>query len=435
MKLMRRALCIITAILLMAGTASASPAVLTEVATSFSVSSSLTLEGEAGCVIDANTGNVLYSQNADEILYPASITKLMTALLVLENCELDEVVTFSYDAVNSIEWDSSNIGALVGEEMTVEQCLYALLLESANEVANALAEHVAGSMEDFAEMMNERAAELGCTNTHFTNASGLHDDDHYTTAYDMCLILMALKDNETFITISSADSYTIPPTNMYSSSRYLEQLNKLFYASAYTYEYAVAGKLGYTPEAGNTLATYAVKDDTELICVVLLTDWTHYSDTIAMLDYCFENYTGYDLTGTYLADEILDLASEASGVSTEYLSLSSDNIVLIPAGADLADVTVTYSGRADNVITVTYTYGNVTVGTGTITVNVPETEAETDAAASSDLSAETGTGSSDSLRMFIYIDVIAAAVILLVIFLIVRRRRRRRRRKRNSRRR
>ena len=146
---------------------------------------------ESAVLMEADTGALLYSKNIDEPLYPASTTKIMTALLVVENCQMDEIVTFSDEAIDNTEWGSSRIGIKKGEQLTVEQCLYGLLLGSANEVAYGLAEHVGGDLETFVGMMNDKAAALGCTNTHFANASGLPDPDHYVSALDLATIARA----------------------------------------------------------------------------------------------------------------------------------------------------------------------------------------------------------------------------------------------------
>ena len=168
--------------------------------------------------MEQETGTILYSKNMDDQHYPASITKIMTALLVLENCDLDETVTFSAEAVYGTELGSSSIARDVGEEMTVEQTLYGMMLESANECAYALGEHVAGDIPTFVDMMNERAKELGCTNTHFNNTNGLPDEEHYTSAHDMALIARAAYAIPKFAEIVGTKNYTIPPTNKHEDS-------------------------------------------------------------------------------------------------------------------------------------------------------------------------------------------------------------------------
>ena len=156
------------------------------------------VECDAAICFDANTGTVLYGKNIDKQEYPASITKIMTVLLALENGNLDDTVTFSENAVYSIEYGSAHLGLTEGEELTLEQCLYGIMLASANEISNAVAEHIGGSVENFANMMNEKAAQLGCVNTHFVNPNGLHDENHYTCAYDMALITQEAMKYEKF---------------------------------------------------------------------------------------------------------------------------------------------------------------------------------------------------------------------------------------------
>ena len=165
------------------------------------------IASEAGLLLEPQSGTILFAKNATDAHYPASTTKLMTALLTLEHCSLDEVVTFSSSAVLTLEPGSSHIGLRVGEQLTVKDSLYGLLLPSANEVANGLAEHVAGSTDAFAAMMNERAAQLGAVNTHFSNPHGLHDDTHYTCAYDLALIMKACIQIPSFVEIDSAPTY------------------------------------------------------------------------------------------------------------------------------------------------------------------------------------------------------------------------------------
>lgn len=149
------------------------------------------LVAETAVMIDASTGSVLFDKKCHQKMYPASITKIMTALLTIENCNLDDTVTFSQSAIDTLEPEAANIGAVVGEEMSVKDCLYALMLQSANEVASALAEHVSGSIEEFAKLMNKRAKQAGANDAHFANACGLFNKKHYVTAYDMAKIMQA----------------------------------------------------------------------------------------------------------------------------------------------------------------------------------------------------------------------------------------------------
>ena len=171
------------------------------------------IEAEAGAVMDVDTGTMLFGQNSHVEYYPASITKILTAFVVLEHADLTDTVTYSDKAMNSVEADSGNKLSLVaGDTMTVEDCLYALLLASVNQAANALAEHVAGSIPDFVDMMNAKIAELGCTESHFANPSGLNNDDQVVTAFDMTKIAAAAYSNPKLLEISSAKSWKVGAT-------------------------------------------------------------------------------------------------------------------------------------------------------------------------------------------------------------------------------
>ena len=219
----------------------------------------------------------------------ASITKLMTALLVLEHCSLSDTVTFSQSAVTNLESGAVTLGVKAGDQFTIEQCLYGLLLKSANEIANGLAEHVSGSVSSFADLMNQKAASLGCTGTHFVNPNGLNDPNHYTTARDMALIAEAAFENPTLCRIASTVNYDFPATASVPSVRKLTMGHKMVNPNnkEYYYEGIVGGKTGYTSLAGNTLVTCVERNGTRLIAVILKSRQTHYADTKALLDYGF----------------------------------------------------------------------------------------------------------------------------------------------------
>lgn len=252
---------------------------------------------KSAILIDATTGAILYEKKQDTKRYPASITKLMTILLALEHSSIDEKVTFSHNAIWGIERGSSNIGITEGEILTMEQCLYGIMLESANEVCLAVAEHISGSVEEFAKLMNKRAKELGCKNTNFTNPNGLPDESHYTTAYDMALITKAVLDYDLFRTVASTRNYMIPKTNLKKEKRPLWNHHKMIkypQSSIYGYDGTQGGKTGYTTVARGTLVTYAKRGDLELICVVLKCEGTNiYYDTKTLFDYGFNNYQYY----------------------------------------------------------------------------------------------------------------------------------------------
>lgn len=266
-------------------------------------SSSVTVEkpqiaSEGAVLLDASTGTFLYEKNADTKFYPASITKLMTALLVAERCQMADMVTFSETATTNLESGAVSLGLVAGDQLTVEQCLYALLLKSANEVGNALAEHVAGSVPAFAQLMNEKARSLGCTNTNFTNPHGLNDSNHVTTSRDMALIAKAAMENDTVRKVAGTLSYQLPATKK-SAARTITMGHKMLYPTdSRYYEGMIGGKTGYTSLAGNTLVTAAERDGVRMIAVVMKSRSTHYDDTRKLLDYGFAVKNAGGGTGT-----------------------------------------------------------------------------------------------------------------------------------------
>lgn len=316
-----------------------------EEANTDSTSGELALTAESAILMDAITGKILYEKNSRTKQYPASITKLMTILLALEHGSLEDEITFSHDAVFSIEPGSAHIAIQEGEILTLEQVLYGIMLRSANECANAAAEYVDGTMEKFAEHMTARAKELGCENTNFVNANGLFDENHYTTAYDMALIAQELLKNETYRSIMSNTYYVIPPTNKQPEERPLHgQHQMLNENSLYYYEYAEGGKTGYTVEAQNTLVTYAKQGDTELIAVVLKCNGAqHYVDTKTLFDYGFANYqtvkafSAADLTQNVAITETYK--DKTTTLDTIAVAPASDVYVTIPKNAAIENIT------------------------------------------------------------------------------------------------
>ncbi len=245
------------------------------------------IQSEGAVLMDASTGTLLFTKNAETKYYPASITKLMTALLVAENCSLSDQVTFSKSATTNLESGAVTLGLSQGDKLTVEQCLYGLLLKSANEVANGLAEQVSGSVSAFSALMNTRAKELGCTGTNFVNPNGLNNSGHYTTPHDMALIARAAYQNDTVRKVSSTLTYQMPATK-YASARTITMGHKMLNsADSRYYPGVIGGKTGYTSLAGNTLVTCAEKNGVRLIAVVMKSNGTHYADTKALLDYGF----------------------------------------------------------------------------------------------------------------------------------------------------
>lgn len=303
------------------------------------------IESEAGIVMDADSGAVLFGQNIHVQKAPASITKILTALVVIENSSLDDTITFSHDAVYNVEDGSGNKNAIEeGDTLSVRDCLYLLLMRSSNQAANALAEHVGGSRDSFVKMMNEKTAELGCENSHFANPSGLNDDTQLTSVYDMALIASAAYKNDTLLTISKDKSYRLPATKNNPDGVTIQPEHKLLITtdteSPNYYPYAVAGKTGYTSIAGQTLVTYAIKDDRRQIAVTMKsTQATHYQDTIALMDFGFLRFKNVNISENETAYTSGDQPVQIGDNSYQPSDLSMDTLAVItlPKDASFAD--------------------------------------------------------------------------------------------------
>ena len=268
------------------------------------------IESEAAVLMDARTGQILLEKNMHECLYPASITKIMTVLLGVENADLDETVTMSHDAVFSIELGASHIALDEGEQISMEQALMAAMLPSANEACNGIAEHISGSVPAFVQLMNERAAQAGALNTTFANANGLSDPQHLTTAYDMAMITQAAIQNPQFRRIFGTSHYVIAPTNKQIETRYLWAEHKMFECGRYEYDGVIGGKTGYTRASGNTLVTLAQRGERELIVVAIRSlNQAVYTDTAALLDYGFNQFNDSSIIMPAVTSANLDGAS------------------------------------------------------------------------------------------------------------------------------
>ncbi len=266
--------------------------------------SSLNIYSPSAILIDAKTGKILYEKNANEKMYPASTTKILTAILALENCELSDTAVVSYNAVMSIPNGYSHAKLQVGEELTIEQLLNILLVPSANDAAVVLAEHIGGSVESFCTMLNTKAIELGCKNTNFANPNGIHNENHYSTAYDLALMGKYAMQNETFRSIVSKTYYVLPSTNKYANNdRVFTSTNELLKEDTssrptnYYYGNAIGIKTGYTSAAKNCIIAGAARDNLEFIVVILGATQNsagisyRYTDCKTLFDFAFNNYT------------------------------------------------------------------------------------------------------------------------------------------------
>lgn len=248
-------------------------------------------------LMDASTGKILIQKDMNKQLYPASTTKILTAIIAIEKLDLSSTLTASRSAVMAIPSGYSNAGIKVGESLNVNDLLEMFLIHSANEVGYIFAEEISGNIENFANLMNQKATELGCINTHFTNPSGIHDINHYSTAYDMALIARYCMKNETFRNIVNKKSCKFSATDLYPEERYFKNTNSLLDPSnRYYYEYAIGIKTGFTTQAKNCLIAGAQKNGIELIAVMLGAEATEngqsgrYIDAKNLFDFGFENY-------------------------------------------------------------------------------------------------------------------------------------------------
>ena len=303
------------------------------------------IQSEAGIVTDMDSGAVLFGQNIHKQMAPASITKLLTALVVVENSDLDALVTFSRDAMLRVDSDSGNkLDLAEGDVLSVRDCLYVMILQSSNQTSNALAEHVAGSIEAFADMMNEKAKSLGCQESNFVNPSGLHNDAHLTSAYDMAIISRAVFQNETLLEICSTKKATLPPTINNPEGRTYQIEHKLVNTEDETsenyYPEAIGGKTGYTLAAGQTLVTYARRGDRSEIAVTLKsTQKTHYSDTKTILDFGFDRFQNLNVSDNEIDYVIGNDPVDIGGKSYQPSDLSFDTaaVITLPKEANFTD--------------------------------------------------------------------------------------------------
>lgn len=329
-------------------------------------------------LMESSTGKVIYEKNGYRQMPPASTTKIMTAILTLENCSLSDVATASANAVNSVPVGYSHAYIKAGEELTINQLLHALLIPSANDAANIIAEHIAGSISSFCTMMNAKAEELGCLNTHFVNANGITADSHYSTAYDLAIMARYAMQNEIFRQIVSTTSYTLPATNKYAeANRTFKNTNILLHVDNrdaidnYYYEYATGIKTGYTAAAKDCIVASAKKDNLEYIAVILGADKTdnglsaRYIDCKTLFEYAFENFTTFDM---HKSGDILKQVKvkTSSGFSKNLDVIIENNITFaLKKDTNISNVIPTIDIQNDLIAPISE---NTTIGT--ITYNV-----------------------------------------------------------------
>ena len=399
---------------------------------------------ETAIVMDMDTGEVLYAKGIDEKRAPASTTKIMTAMLAIEKVPFETQITFT-DEVNNIEAGSTHIGIKPGETLTMKDCAYAILLASANEVSSGVAEYIGTTVPAFVDMMNQRAKELGCTNTHFVNANGLYDENHYTTARDLAIIAKAAFQNETFREVIKTPYYIVPKTNITDEERWLNNHHKMVLQGSEHYEGCLGGKTGYTEKAGNTLVTYAERDGRKLVCVLLadINIVAQYTDTKSLLDYCFDSF------------QLLDTAAVSLSPSkSDYLGKLLDEKGLLGTALETSSISIpkeiveklTYKTTLENnMLNIDYYYGEQQIGSSSIQASdeilkvsqelSPKEITKTDASVSPNLSKDNDTSEKNNLLpswKYIALFLLITGVLFYIVVLIVNIKRSIKRRKRRK---
>ena len=340
------------------------------------------ISAESAILMDADTGAILYAKNIHQKEYPASTTKILTTLIASERCSMDEIVDFSYDAVHDIDPGSNHIAIEPGEQLTMEECLNAILIRSANEVSFAVAEHISGTTwQDFGDIMNERAKELGCVDSHFVNPNGLPNEDHYTSAYDLAMIGRAFFANEALCKMTMTHMLHILPSERQPDD--IMEVNKmeLIPGGKYAYPYLVGCKTGYTDVARSTLVSCAEKDGMKLICVVMKDENpNYYEDTISLFDYGFSNFQRVNISQTETKYNIDNAGSFYSGNdifgnSKPILQLNQTDSITLPNTITFWDAvsTISYDNtEPGQAAVITYTYNDVVLGTASIDFTASE---------------------------------------------------------------
>lgn len=371
---------------------------------------------QSAIVMDMGSGAVLYAKKPDERHYPASITKLLTTLVTLENGTLADRVTFSQDSVDILNWDDASIGMRPGEEISMEDALYAVLLASANEVSYAVAESIGqnylnGGYDTFIELMNKRAKELGCTGSNWVNSNGLHDENHYTTAHDMALIASAVYQREEFREIMNTLEYRIQPTNLEEEERVFQQNHKMLWdGNDYYYEYCTGGKTGYTDQSMTTLVTMADNGEMQLAAVVLYDYGVDaYTDTRAMMDYVFHNFSKVPVLELDVPDQIKRFTNENA-------------YVVLPKGMNASELECIVNPEDGMYGKAVYTYQGQTVGRTEVILKEGSFMKDTDTEDSEDRQKQEEEKGKKNLVAAICLTGVGASVILILIFF--RRRRR-----------
>lgn len=387
------------------------------------------IEAKGAILIEAESGTILYGKNIHEKRYPASTTKILTTLIAIENSNLDDMVTFSRNAVFSIERSSSNMGMDVGQSITMEQCLYGILVHSANEVANAVAEHVSGNIDSFVDLMNQRATELGCLNSHFVTTNGLHDENHYTTPYDLAQIGRAFFKNETLSKISGTSYYEIQPTDTQPDLIPCYTHNQIT-RGKYPYEGYIGGKTGYTTEARQTLVTCAERNGLKLICVVMKDESPNqFTDTLTLFDYGFNNFqkvkvSDYETRFTSKSTDFFQNKNDVFGIEGSLISVDSEDYIILPNTISFDDLnselTINESDQDEHhIASIVYSYQDIVLGSADVNLGGSEKDNYDFESPAIEVTENTFHEDTDDKIIFVNILKILAIAVAVVIALII----------------
>ena len=399
---------------------------------------------ETAIVMDMDTEEMLYAKGIDEKRAPASTTKILTAMLAIEKVPFETQITFT-DEVNNIEAGSTHIGIKPGETLTMKDCAYAILLASANEVSSGVAEYIGTTVPAFVDMMNQRAKELGCTNTHFVNANGLYDENHYTTARDLAIIAKAAFQNETFREVVKTPYYIVPKTNITDEERWLNNHHKMILQGSEYYEGCLGGKTGYTEKAGNTLVTYAERNGRKLVCALLadVNVVAQYTDTKALLDYGFDSFQRLDTTAVSLSpakSDKLGKQLEEKGLLSTALETTS-----ISVPKELTEELTYKTTLENNMLNIDYYYGKQQIGSSSMQASdeilkvsqelSPKEVTKTDASVSPNPTKDSNTSEKDNILpswKYIALFLLITGILFYIVVLIVNIKRSIKRRKRKK---
>jgi D-alanyl-D-alanine carboxypeptidase len=405
---------------------------------------------QAAILMEMNTHTILYAKNIHEKSYPASTTKILTCLLAMQNCSMNETLTFSHDAIYDVPSDGSRLGGVdTGDTMLLENALYCVLVESANDVASAVGEHVAEklgydkSVESFAQIMNEKAKSLGCVDSNFSNANGLYADDHYTSAYDLALIGCEFFNNELLCKMSSTSSYHFKLKADDEDDTWISSKNQLYKSKPYEYQYLLGSKTGFVSQSRQTLVSGAEKNGMKLVCVIFTEESPYqYEDTITLFQYGFENFQclsidDYETKYKIDTSDLFDTESDLFGDSTPLISMESDQYIVLPNSVSFDDVSSNLEYNTDKdantLATINYTYNDVNVGSCDIIYTKSETSSfdfDTDENIDSNIGemnldnyeteseVETSNVIFINVKNLIIIILCVAAVIMLVLFIL-----------------